>query len=661
MANSQPPRLRRADSFLGIHFDFHANDESAQIGLFTTPKMIEEVIRKVHPDYIQCDCKGHRGYSSYPTRVGYPAPGLVADGLRVWRDVTAAHGVALYMHYSGVWDAEAVRHHPEWAVMNGDGVRDPNQTAPLGPYVDQLLIPQLKELSDAYGVDGVWVDGDCWATKPDYSPDAVRAFQQATGILSIPKKADDPGWFEFRQFFREAFRRYVRHYVDELHRHDASFQIASNWAFSSFMPEPVSADVDFISGDFTLQNSVNSARLEGRCMARQGKPWDLMAWGFCSKLFQNQPEENDTAFSTKTAVQLEQEAAIVLGLGGGFQVYFTQRQDGAVRLYQMDVMAEVASFCRARQAYCHKAEAVPQVALLHLGQDYYRKNQALFTPGNVLAPLRGALQGLLDNQLPVEILSEHTLKGRLEKYGLIVLPEVDSLDESLRGELLDYCWSGGSLLLITPQTAAHFEKELHIKLTGVLARKTDRFLEYRGAMIGLNKIAVQGVRLGKGAVGLGRLHVENDAATPAKTAASIADYGQGKIGALYFGFGEGYLRGQTSLARDLLGDVARNLYPHPSVEVRGSHLVDVTLNTRDGRLAINLVNLSGPHANQDVYTYDEIPPVGPLEIRLKMDSRPRSVELQPGSRKVRWTWKNGSVHLSLPRVDIQEIIWVEPR
>ena len=326
----------------------------------------------------------------------------------------------------------------------------------MGKYVDELLIPQLKELSDVYGVDGVWVDGDCWATKPDYSPEGLTAFRAATGLPNVPRKAGDPGWFEFREFFREAFRRYVRHYVDEMHRHNSDFQLASNWAFSSFMPEPVSANVDYISGDFTLQNSVNSARLEGRCMSKQGKPWDLMAWGFSTKLFSANPADDDPTYCTKTPLQLMQEAAVVLALGGGFQAYFTQRRDGAVRLYQMDVMAEVARFARQRQPYCHRSEAIPQVAVLHSGYDFYHRNDNLFAPGDYLTPLRDILQALLDNQYAVEVLSEHHLKGHLGEYGLVVVPEIESLDPNFRIELLDYVRGGGSLLVMGAKAARLF-------------------------------------------------------------------------------------------------------------------------------------------------------------------------------------------------------------
>jgi hypothetical protein len=653
-----PRRLKRAESFLGIHFDFHAGDDNFEIGKYTTPEMIAEVIQKVQPDYIQCDCKGHRGFSSYPTKVGYPAPGIVADGLKVWREATAAEGIALYMHYSGVWDNEAVLHHPEWALVNPDGKRDPGQTSTLGSYVDELLIPQLKELCDVYGVDGVWVDGDCWATKPDYSPQGLAAFRAATGLKDVPRKAGDPGWFEFKEFFREAFRRYVRHYTDELHRHNPNFQVASNWAFSSFVPEPVSANVDYISGDYTLQNSLNSARLEGRCMARQGKPWDLMAWGFSSKIFSANPADDEPAFCSKTALQLQQEAAVVLALGGGFQAYFTQRRDGAVRLYQMDVMAEVARFARQRQAYCHHAEAVPQVALLHSSTDYYRRNDNLFAPGELLYSLRGTLQALLDNQVSVEVLSEHYLKGRLSEYGLVVVPEIESLEPAFRAELLDYARGGGSLLIVGGKTAKLFSPELGVEMEGALEEKTQRYLGFNGKMIGLSKIAVQPVWAHEDTKPLGRLHLDNDSVLPSDPAATIAPLGKGWIAGIYFSFGERYLRGQTALARDFLGALVKELFPTPMVEVRGSHGVDVVLNRKDRRLALNLVNTSGPHADWNVYTYDEVPPSGPLEILLRLPAQPRQVLIQPGDRQVEWTYRDGELRLALPSVAIHDIVWI---
>jgi hypothetical protein len=448
---ADPPRMKRADAFLGIHFDFHAGDDCHSVGKRTTPEMVELVIDKVKPDYIQIDCKGHRGYSSYPTKVGNPAPGFVGDPLRIWRDVTRKRGVPLFMHYSGVWDYKAVADHPDWAAINGDGKPNDRATSVFGPYVDMLMIPQLRELAGEYGVDGVWVDGDCWGTTADYGAAAVRKFCEQTGAETAPRKAGEPYWNEWMDFHREGFRRYVRHYVDELKASHPNFQVISNWAFSDHMPEAVSANVAGLSGDFSPDDSVNSARFAGRCLEDQGVPWDLMSWSFSRKTGKQKP-----------AVQLMQEAALVLALGGGYQAYFKQDRDGAIRdPGEMDVMAEVARFCRARQAYSHRSVAVPQIALLYSTAGHYRESPRLFhwSGSNGVGVLRKALTQILQSQYGVQILSEHHLKGNTSKWPVIVVPGWEYLEPGFRDELISYAKSGGRLLLIGPGPAKLFEAE----------------------------------------------------------------------------------------------------------------------------------------------------------------------------------------------------------
>ncbi|MHC4626251.1 MAG: alpha-L-fucosidase [Planctomycetota bacterium] len=449
---ADPPRMKRADSFLGIHFDFHAGEDCNRVGQRTTVEMVELVIDKVRPDYIQIDCKGHRGYSSYPTKVGNPAPGFVGDPLRIWRDVTRRRGIALFMHYSGVWDYYAVATHPEWAAVNIDGKPNNRATSVFGPYVDTLMIPQLRELAGEYGVDGVWVDGDCWGTVPDYGEVAVREFRKLAGVESVPRKTGEPYWNEWMDFNREAFRRYLRHYVDELRASHPQFQVISNWAFSDHMPEPVSTDVVGLSGDFSPDDSVNSARFAGRCLENQGVPWDLMSWSFSRKTRKQKP-----------ARQLMQEAALVLAMGGGYQAYFKQARDGALRNpAEMDVMAEVARFCRARQACCHRSVAIPQIALLYSTAGHYRESPRLFhwAGSRGVTVLRKALTQILRNQYGVQILSEHHLKGKMSQWPVIIVPGWIYLESNFRDELVAYAKFGGRLLLIGPGPVGLFETEL---------------------------------------------------------------------------------------------------------------------------------------------------------------------------------------------------------
>jgi len=473
-----PTRLKRADSFLGVHFDFHANTDCTNIGAHTTPVMIENIISLVHPDYLQIDCKGHPGFSSYPTKVGHQAPGIIGDPLRVWREVTARRGVALYMHYSGVYERQAIRN-PGWAAINADGKPNDRATSFFGPYAEKLLIPQLRELAGDYGVDGAWVDGECWASVPDYSPAALKAFRDATGIQDVPRKPGEPHWFEFLQFHREAFRKYLRHYIAAVKKTNPNFELCSNWAFTDHMAEPVSAPVDFLSGDYSPQDSVNSARLAARYLARQGTPWDLMAWSFSTKPTRTQ----------KTAVQLQREAAVVLAMGGGFQAYFTQNRDGSVRLNEMPVMAEVAKFCRARQAICHHAQAVPQVGLLLSTTDQYRRTNGLFSRD--LTRINGALHALLESQWSVEVLGEHQLAGRLRDYPLIVVPECEYLDAEFRNSLAAYVKSGGNLLLIGTKTAALFQTELGTTSASITKLGRGKIATTEAARQSLNGLARQ--------------------------------------------------------------------------------------------------------------------------------------------------------------------------
>jgi len=641
-----PKRLRRSESFLGIHFDFHAGPDCTEIGKNTTREMIENVIDQVHPDYIQIDCKGHPGLSSYPTKVGNQAPGFVGDPLRLWRQVTAEHGVALYMHYSGVWDSEAIRRHPDWGVVNADGKTNGNATSFFGPYADKLLIPQLRELAGDYGVDGAWVDGDCWASVPDYGEAALKAFRQTTGLEDVPRKPSDPHWFEFLQFNREAFRQYLRHNIAEVKKTNPDFQYCSNWAFTDHMPEPVSAPVDFLSGDYAPDDSVNSARLSGRYLTRQGVPWDLMAWSFSRGKSKDGRDQ-------KTVVQLQREAAVVLALGGGFQAYFTQKRDGSIREERVPVMAEVAKFCRERQPICHHATQVPQVAVLFSTAAHYRKSNGLFARD--LARINGALQALLEGQQSVEIQSEHHLAGRLAEYPLIVVPEWEYLEPSFKNDLLAYVKGGGNLLLIGPKTATLFEKELGVTLEGQPTPAGDYRLAYQGGLAPITG-QKQVAKLGPNSKPFGEIQGTSPN-SPSSPAASICELGRGKIAALYFTFGQDYVNTRNELSRQFLNDLTRELFPRPMVEVKGSPEVDVVVNRLGGRLAVNLVNTAGPHQREPIL--DSIPSVGPLEITIRTPKEPTRVTLEPGGQSLPFQYHDGEVRLTLPRLEIHSIIVID--
>jgi hypothetical protein len=528
-------------------------------------------------------------------------------------------------------------------VINADGKINGNATSFFGPYVDRLLIPQLRELAGDYGVDGAWIDGECWASVPDYGPAALKAFQKATGITDVPRKPGDTHWFEFLQFHREAFRRYLRYYITEVKRTYPDFQVCSNWAYTDHMAEPVNTPVDFLSGDYSPDDSVNSARLSARYLARQGKTWDLMAWSFSH-------HTGKTGTNQKTAIQLQREAAVVLALGGGFQAYFKQKRDGSVYDERVPVMAEVAKFCRARQAICHRAEMVPQVALLLSTTGHYRKINGLFSRD--LSRISGVLQALLESQQCVEVLGEHHFASRMSQYPLIIVPEWEYLEPAFKDDLLTYVRAGGNLLLIGPGAAAMFQAELDVAFEGQPKSETHYLAQDRSLVA--TKGPIQLVKLGPKAQAFGQIHTSNNLGSASQPAASVTPLGNGKIAATYFSFGQGYAATRDEVARQFLNDMVHQLFPEPVVQVEGSNDVDVSLAINHGKLLVNLVNTAGPHQTELVV--DAIPLVGPLTVTIRQSVRPSKITLEPVGESLPFKFQNGLVRLTVPHLEIHDII-----
>lgn len=642
--------LARNDAFFGLHFDLHPNKADTTLGADISEDNIRDLLDRVNPDYVQYDCKGHPGYAGYPTKVGWPSPGIVRDALAVWRKVTAERGVGLYIHYSGVWDSKAVEEHPEWARLDAQGKRDPNAASVFGPYVDELLIPQLKEVTTAYNLDGAWVDGECWAAQLDYSPAALKAWREETGYSSAPKDRSEPHWLEWKMFHRRAFENYLAHWVDALHAFRPGLQLTSNWMYTSFAPKPVVARLDFLSGDYSPSLSVDRARMEARYLASTGIPWDLMAWGF------DRPKEQ--AWSLKTPPHLAQEAGVVLMQGGGFQVYNTPTRGGYIPPAIIHQLGPVADFCRARQALSHKSQTIPQVALLNSETSLWDRMQRVYSPSaGEFDELEGALHALLELHYSVDILAEHQLIRRLPEFSFLVIPDAHRLDPKFQEAVVKYVEAGGSLLLLGEKCARLFQPIIGVRLIGNPQEINAELATPGGPFpVGGPWQEVEPTT----AEPVAHRYPTRDFRGDASPAATIASFGKGRVGALFGPLALAFFRSHHPGLRLLIGDLAARLFSSPRVQVDGPPTLDIALRrAADGRLCLHLLNRSG-FPLPDRYNFiDFVPPVGPVKADLTLAAQPRTVRWMPDGRYLRWTWANGRLQTTIPSVHIHGILVVE--
>ena len=644
-----PVRKTRAQSSFGLHFDFHASENDKEIGKTLTRGMIDSLLTTVKPDFIQVDCKGHPGYTSYPTKVGNQAGGFTQDPLKLFREVTARHGVALYVHYSGVLDGRAVKLHPNWAAKNAEGIADNQLISRQSAYVDSLMIPQLKEISD-YGVDGAWVDGDNWAAKRDYSEKSLAAFKKQTGFEKAPKNTDELGWAEWTQFTRNSFKNYMRKYVDAIHQYKPGFQITSNWSYTGYMPEPVDVGVDFISGDVASNSSVYSAAFESRCIAPQGKPWDLMSWGFSYNF-------GNSFGSPKKPTALMQEASEVIAMGGGFQVYYTQNRDASLKPWQFPGMAQIADFCRNRQPFCKDARPIPQIAVIYSTHAFYKFAKIIFdyNPDVITNEVKGITMSLLDKQFSVQVLQEHHIKDRLSEFPVIVIPGWKELEASFKTDLIDYVRNGGNLLVTGPEAVDYFKSEIGITS---IDKENEKFLNLgiHGRMSTI-KAPYCTVKLPANALTIGGFYRNEDFHSASVPAAAIVSYGKGKIGMIFSNLGATYIWQRTQLGADFLSEVVSQL-SKPALKVEGSSYVHVNLTTKENQTLIHLINVAGQHDNEKIYEWAEIPSLYNLYIQYKINKKPSKLVLQPEGKELSFNYKDGVVSFVVPKLDIYSIVQV---
>lgn len=642
--------------YFGLHYDLHANENDTELGTQATPENLVPMFKQVGADFVQTDCKGHPGYTSWfsQTPTASIPPQLKADALQGWRAATRQLGLPLHCHYSGIWDAAAAKKYPEWAVLNKDGRRTEHM-CPRGPYLDELMIPQMIELIDRYEVDGFWIDGDIWAVEPCYCPRCAGAFADQTGIAEPPRDKSDPNWIRFMQFTRAGFQQYATRYCDAVHKHKPGVLVCSNWMQTFHDPGPPIVPTDWISGDNAHTFGLDGGRLEARFVSTRGKPWDVMIWSFYGEV----PR------TVKAPQMIQQEAAVVLSLGGRVQVYEHPHnvRDGRLVEWRCRLIGETAQFIEARKALCENSETIPQVAVLHSEHHLFN------TPFHDLYwsldtnPVAGATWAMLENHYSVDLMDEWALLPRLHEFALVVAPERHAMSQEMVEALKKYVENGGNLLVSGAASFDRFGGDfLGIKPGQVSTQGTywapvdgDKTVVMISGSWRLTETTTAR-ELGK----LGYSTMPDDMLTP-HPAATINKFGKGQVAYIPFDVFRHFHDKRFPRVRAFVGEVTRELVGQLPIEVQGPTAVDVTLRKKDNTILVHLVNRTSgiPNRPNDA-TIDEIPVVGPITLTMKMDRRPQSVELAFEDRQLKWDYADERLTARLDGLHIHAAIVIEP-
>jgi hypothetical protein len=585
---------------------------------------------------------------------------VVKDSLRIHRDVTNELGIPLVMHYSGTFDERACELHPEWEHKEPEGVPVSGHlaagwTCNLSDYTDELMTPQLLEVVDNYHVDGFWVDGECWATRPCHCERCLAAFEKETGITNPPKTPQEPHWDEWTAFHRKNFENHVRKYADAVHGRSPDTLICSNWMYTGGHPSEMDVPVDYISGDFTHIWGAQFVQFEARFVESRGVDWDLMCWGFMTG------DQGMGGWTFKTVAHLNQEISTVIALGGAVSIYEGPQRTGRLIPWHQDIMADVARFARARQPWCQKTQSASEAAVLHNAAHYYSvAGENLMLPGlPACQPVVGALHALLENHVSTDVMTEPTLIKRLGQYKLVIISEQTRTSQELRAALRNYVENGGNVILSGVNIADDFGE-----LAGVERNGEPIDGEFR-LEIDEEATTVAGLRrpvrpTTASVVRVVMNHNEPGHCDTDEPAITLNHVGKGKVLAIHSRMFTHFAQTHYPRTRKLVGEMLDILATNFSVTMDAPARLQPIVRKRDNQLIVHLVNFGSTHPNSPQQgMVEDVPPVGPVSMKIKLESRPKRVYLAPSFEGLTWTWRDGAAEVEINSVGIMDSVVVE--
>ncbi|MBZ0292573.1 MAG: alpha-L-fucosidase [Anaerolineae bacterium] len=657
--------------YFGLHYDLHANINDTDLGERADPETLVPLLKMMNPSWVQTDCKGHAGYTSWFSEVpdASVSPGTVKDAMAGWRAATKELGLKLHCHYSGVWDSAAGMKHPEWSVLDVDGDRVMGDydkgwvsqaMCPRSDYDEKLMIPQMFELIDRYGVDGFWVDGEIWAVHACYCDRCTAAFAEATGITEPPRDPSDPNWFTWMQFQRDSFHEHVTRYCDEVHNHKDGVLVCSNWLQTYRHPGEPKVPTDWISGDNTWIWGMDGSRCEARFISTRGKHWDIMLWGF----YKIGPMRDQTKPWTFKPVQmLQQEAAVTIALGGSVQIYEHPQglRNGQLVPWRQKRMGEVGKFVNARRSLSQDSEMLPQVAVLHSEHHYYADATVPFPgPGESTRSVSGGTFAMLENHYGTDILDEWALLPRLQDFAVVVAPERNKMSEEMVNALKDYVQKGGKLIVSGADAYERFGEDfLGLKSTAIEEEKSYDVAVTEGSVPVYSAVwrMVEPTSAQPfSTLGISSLLDERLLDYPA---AVINQVGEGAVAYIPYDVFAYFAETHYPMVRQFIGELTRELAGKLPIRVQAPHCVDVVLRRKDGQTVVHLINRASGVANEpNDGAIDEIPFVGPITLQIDQPEAPEQVQLAFEDAGFNWDYVGGTLTATLERLHIHAAIVV---
>jgi hypothetical protein len=420
--------------------------------------------------------------------------------------------------------------------------------------------------------------------------------------------------------------------------------------YGARQPDPqMTGPIDYLSGDLDFRWGSHHAMLEARVFDSRRKTWDLMAW------MHTKPGEmgDKRPWILKPLVHLCQELSEVIAHGGAAMVYENPQRTGHLTGWHHQRIADLAAFLRARKPYCFQTETVPQAAILHYADHFYRHNNILYQYEPACDPIEGALQSLLEIHIPTGILTEDAITTDLARYPLAILPETTGLTEDQIQHLAGYVTGGGHLLVAGVP---------YPQLTGARphgpAVESGHFLPAGSEIVPVHG-SWQPVTCDPGTEPIAHRYRQQEPSKDQTSDVVVTQrtLGKGSVIAVHGPVFSNYVHWPHPQLRTFIRNIIARYDIPWRVTTDAPARLEIVLRQRAGSLLINLINrppvIALPPRR---ILIEELPPLTDITLNVKLPAAPQSVALHPTGSAIAHHFSSGILTIHIPRVDIHEIL-----
>ncbi len=657
--------------FRQVHLDFHTSSHIPDVAVDFDPQEFARTLQAGHVNSVTVFARCHHGYCYYPTQVGTPHPHLQRVDL-LGEMIEAGHqaGLRVPVYTTVVWDELAWATHPEWRQLSPDGHICGVAGSPLAPgwknlcmntgYAD-YVIAHIEELLDSYHGDGLFVD-------------IVSYFQQgcvcSTCLAQMAARGLDPAnATHLQQFALESERRFMRR-VSQAVR-------AKKSGHGLFFNSRLRMAWDPQGGNRPEMDDFSHLEIE----SLPGGFWGYDHFPMYVRYFQtfNKPLLAMTGrFHTfwgdfgglRNRAALEFECFQALAHGAacsiGDQLPPRGRLEPAVYRRIGEVYAEV----ERREPWCVDTQPLPEIGVI-------TTSVSLTESHPVTESDRGALHILEQLKYQFQFLDAGS---DLSPYAVVILPDAVPVDAPLAEKLRSFLQAGGKLLIsdrsgldestgdfvLAPEMGLHYAGQAefapdYLVLEPDLSDGIEpmaQVCELPGVRITIEPEVAVLARSGVPYFNRTWDHFCSHLYTPldqATVAPVITRHGS----VIYIArplFRE-YAESARLIHKQVVGNCLKRLLPQPRV---GPHNLPstaiVTVRRQNNDLLVHLLHYVHQRRGKTLDIIEDVIPLHNVELSIRAGQRPTTVQLVPEQQLVEWTWVDGYVHFSVPRVNGYQMV-----